>query len=1028
MPKTQPLPFLILLILLLACDHTHAQSHSDKKELPLELLSIDEGLSQGMVNCVAQDHYGFLWFGTKDGLNRYDGQRFIVYRNIPSDSGSLNDNYVQAIYEDSRKRLWIGTSREGLELFNRETETFHHIRLDSTRNSLSNCVIRMQEDNDHNLWVGTFNGLYKITFNEPATVTTPALFPPLYTIKKYFERSCNFLITKSGTIYGTSTWRYPFIIHPAKNGRDQIVPLDPANYYWVPSNTNDLLKYTSVVVEDSVRKKIYFLYEYSFVEVDQLTMAPKIIFRRPPPSATLPYAAIIDKEGLLWVTTSGYMEQFNPRTGAIRCLTARDNDLKPAARQVRNIYTCRSGIMWIGTMGFGILKYNPATEKFHTINGYSMSWMFPANDGKIICQTQSAFLGLLDPAKRTYSITVTDSAYGAIKKMRLIRPTYAAVQDKQGIFWVNRESLVRFDPVKFTFDTINNHGINGVPVFLDSDTVLWYSSGGAFSAYNTITQTFRHWKFPFEINNDPYFYVQAIYRDANKNFWLGTNNGLLFYNPFTNAWKNYSKDGANKKSLNNNIVFSVQPDPAKPERYLWLGTNGGGLNRLDIQTGEFINYTEQDGLSNNVVYGILTDNSNRLWLSTNRGLSRFDVKEKTFRNFDVRDGLQGNEFNRHAWCKDERGWMYFGGMNGVNYFHPDSITDNAVRPDIVITAIRLKNKAISFNNKKSPLSKPTYLESRIEIPYNENMIAFDFAALEFSAPRKNQYMYRMNGFDQEWILSGNNPSAIYTNLDPGEYTFVVKGSNNDGIWSDKEARMSVLILAPWYMTWWFRISIFTLLAAGIYQLYRYRMNQTIRVQELRNRIASDLHDEIGSTLSSISLYGEATKQLVSNNPEAMKMLSRINDNTQQMMEAMSDIVWTINTRHDRFDEMMSRMREYAVHAIEVRNGEVHFNEVPEISQITLDMNQRKNIYLIFKEAVNNAAKYSECKNLYVEFHFKKWGCIIKIRDDGKGFNPDHVKKGNGLYNMYKRTAAIKGDLGIHSIPGNGTEVVLKVIF
>jgi signal transduction histidine kinase len=482
----------------------------------------------------------------------------------------------------------------------------------------------------------------------------------------------------------------------------------------------------------------------------------------------------------------------------------------------------------------------------------------------------------------------------------------------------------------------------------------------------------------------------------------------------------------NKKTLSNKVVFSILPDPDFPDQFIWAGTNGGGLNKINLLTGEAICYTMQQGLPNDVVYGILYDDRGHLWLSTNMGLSRFKIKDGTFRNFDVRDGLQGNEFNRNAFCKDKKGYLYFGGINGFNMFNPENINDNKVLPTIVITGIKIKNHAVSFRDRNSPVKLPPYLADKLTLDYHDNMVTFEFAALEFTSPMKNHYRYKLDGFDKEWIESDNNPSAIYTNLDPGDYTFRVMGSNNAGLWSVAQATIQLTILPPWYMTFWFRALVVAAIAGGIYSLSRYRFRQALKLQQLRNRIASDLHDEIGSTLSSIALYGEATKKMVRDNQDAIRMLNRINDNTNYMMEAMSDIVWSINARGDKFDEVISKMRSFAAEVTETRGCSLHFNESTGLSHLELDMIQRKNIYLIFKEAVNNAIKYSSGKNLTINLSPWKSGIYMRIEDDGVGFDPATVKRGNGLNNMNQRAVDLGGTLNIKSAPGSGTLLELHV--
>jgi signal transduction histidine kinase len=276
--------------------------------------------------------------------------------------------------------------------------------------------------------------------------------------------------------------------------------------------------------------------------------------------------------------------------------------------------------------------------------------------------------------------------------------------------------------------------------------------------------------------------------------------------------------------------------------------------------------------------------------------------------------------------------------------------------------------------------------------------------------------------------------VTYTNLNPGTYTFHVKGTNSDGVWNEKGNSIKIIILPAWYQTWWFRALLALVIAGGLYGLYRFRVRQLLKMATLRNRIASDLHDEIGSTLSSISLYGESAKKMMPDHEAAGKVLTKINDSTAEMMEAMSDIVWAVNTQNDRFDNLANRMRNYAVQVTEAKEVSLHFTDNENIPALQLNMDQRKNIYLIFKEAVNNAIKYSGCKNLWVTFTKENHFLVILIRDDGKGFakndsadgHQSNKFGGNGIMNMKNRAAEMHATLQISSSFNEGTHIVLKL--
>jgi signal transduction histidine kinase len=323
------------------------------------------------------------------------------------------------------------------------------------------------------------------------------------------------------------------------------------------------------------------------------------------------------------------------------------------------------------------------------------------------------------------------------------------------------------------------------------------------------------------------------------------------------------------------------------------------------------------------------------------------------------------------------------------------------------------------------LTKPAYLTDRIRLHYEQNVVSFEFASTDFSAFDNNRFKYQLTGFDKDWIPSGNTRSATYTNLDPGTYTFRVKGSNNDGTWNKEETSVQLVILPPWYLAWWFRIALAVAFLLAAYTFYRYRLAQALKVQSIRDRIAGDLHDEVGSNLSNIFIFSNVAQQKVNANDETAPLLQKISDYTQQSMEAMNDIVWMINTRNDRFENIMVRMRTLAAEFCETSDCKLHLDFDETLNDINLNMEERKNIYLIYKEAINNAAKYAGCKEVWIEMRLTKKVITLKIMDNGKGFDLENTKKGNGLFNMNKRAALLKGALTVISSKDEGTTVQLS---
>ncbi len=598
----------------------------------------------------------------------------------------------------------------------------------------------------------------------------------------------------------------------------------------------------------------------------------------------------------------------------------------------------------------------------------------------------------------------------------------------EGILLLNREKkkLINLHPpghhAELPYDNMRC-------LFYDSHHVLWAGTNNGFLRITNLAEFEKNNftgglivtnQFPGKGNRISRLSGDCftITEDRKENIWIGTRNGLYVYNYKTEAVIKYVHVAGDNNSLNDNDVRSVY---ISKDGDVWIGTSSGGLNHFDASANSFTAFTRENGLPNNSIYTILEDNSGFLWLGTNAGLCRFSKADHSVRNYTPRDGIQNFEFNTNAVCKTTDGKFCFGGRTGFNIFHPDSMNITFAPPQVVITKFKIFDKEFPVTG------------SVLHLSHDKNSFTFDFAALNYYRNNDNQYEYRMEGADKDWIKSGNRQYTSYNNLSPGEYTFKVRVANYTGKWNESVTSMKFLINPAWYNTWWFRFVIALIIAAGIYGLYRYRLSQMLKLHAIRNRIASDLHDEIGSTLSSISLSSTIIQgKLNGTNTEVTKLLQQVSSNTDNMMEALSDIVWAINTRNDRFDNVVNRMRAFAIEILEPSDINVQFNISKDISDVHLDMQQRKNIYLIFKEAVNNIVKYAGCKNVLIDIHRQgNKTFVMNIKDDGKGFEvpvlngEEKSLSGNGIRNMKKRSEELGGEMTIDSSHGGGTALHLK---
>jgi signal transduction histidine kinase/CheY-like chemotaxis protein len=400
------------------------------------------------------------------------------------------------------------------------------------------------------------------------------------------------------------------------------------------------------------------------------------------------------------------------------------------------------------------------------------------------------------------------------------------VEQGRGVFWTNLgDALTRYAerdgsrlrfadpdlPVRF-------------PLHMQGDTLISFGSTKALGQFNTRTKKFSSIPYPIPAQGGTYEFVQAIVQDAQGIFWLGTMKGLLRLDArhggqaSTNGWTHYANTPDDPRSLSSDVIFCLLNDP-KDANILWVGTNGSGLNRFDKRTGQCTRFSTADGLPNNVIYGLLADDDGQLWMSTNKGIACFDPLTSAVRSFDASDGLQGDEFNRYAFCKTADGKLFFGGVNGFNSFRPEDLRPDTLPVQVWITDIKLTNRSIAFGTEGSPLTAPTHLTRELVFAYRDAaMLTFEFATMEFSESEKHRYQYKLDGFDTDWIMAGNDRTAVYTNLDPGTYTFHVRGDNRDGLWDTKGTTFQLTVLPPWWRTWWF-FSLCVLAVGGGVVLY-----------------------------------------------------------------------------------------------------------------------------------------------------------------------------------------------------------------
>ena len=413
----------------------------------------------------------------------------------------------------------------------------------------------------------------------------------------------------------------------------------------------------------------------------------------------------------------------------------------------------------------------------------------------------------------------------------------------------------------------------------------------------------------------------------------------------------------------------------------------------------------------NIILGIVEDDGGNLWISTPKGLSRFNPDSREIRNYDAADELPGGSL-----IKSRTGEMIVGNDRGLFIFHPDSLRDNPHVPNVVLTAFNVLNEPY-------PLSQPIYRTREIVLDHTQNFFSFEFATLDFVAPEKNRYAYRLEGVDDDWVQAGTRRYANYTHIDHGTYVFRVKGSNNDGVWNEVGASVSLVITPPFWQTWWFR-TLAVLATIGLLALiYNYRVNKLLELERVRVRIARDLHDELGSNLSGIALASTMVQESENLSEQQRRRLSEISDNAMQTADAMREIVWFINPEHDEPADLVLKMKDVASSML---NGvEISFESRDDVFEDSMDIEVRRHVFLIYKEILNNIVKHAQCSRVDILLERESGRFRMSIADNGCGFDPLQTYRGNGLKNLQTRAKGIGGKLDIVSSSGQGTRITLE---
>ncbi|MGC6432286.1 MAG: hybrid sensor histidine kinase/response regulator transcription factor [Jejuia sp.] len=1029
---------LLVIISVVSCIHSFGQ-----EDIQFHRITTDDGLSQSDINCIYQDNQGFLWFGTHEGLNKYDGYNFKIFSPNGNDVNSISSNLIFDITGDKNGNLWIGTTGKGLDYFNIKTEKFKHFVHDKNNpNSLiSNYVTSLLLDDKNRLWIGTSNGLDVISLDEPLDAINFQHYnlerDPFNT--KLNDNVVNDIFQDSqGEIWIAGDAGF-FKLNRDSNG-DLYV-----------KRINEIIGLSNIPIR-SINEDVYGRlligsnHGFFMLNRDGGYTVKKVTGR-------VLTNEILVNNTTIWVGTDEGLLYFDNSDGtAIPKLIKEfkyepDNRFSISKNRIKSLLKDKGGVIWIGTNGGGLNKLDLERKKFKlikkTLDSSSLSYdkirsLYEDSNGTLWVGTEGGELNFLP--QNNYESYLGFSTLNNIKNAFVIKEI--EVNGKK-ILLVGSETHPGLYSIDITnpkrIKELDNSDYDGIlgsvfSILEDSNKNLWigtYGKGLVRWIFDKATKTYKKDIFTYSktgINSISNNIIRNIMEDRQGNIWLATGDGLCKLSKAEKEKKHpvfsvYKKNPMDSTSISHNYILELFESA---EGQIWIGTLGGGICKYIPASGEnkdyFVPYKVKDGLPNNVVKGILEDNNNNLWISTNKGLSKFDPGNIKFTNFDINDGLQSNEFQELARLKRQNGELLFGGINGFNAFYPENIKGNSYETETVITKFSIFNKEIGIGQKidgKTILGKSINTTGDIKLKHNQNSISFEFSSLHYASPQKNKYAYMLEGFDENWIYtSSERRFANYTNLEPDNYTFLVKASNNDGVWDTSASKLNIEITPPFWRTT-LAYTFYFLITLGLLILFRrytiigtnekYKLEldhlekeKNEELQRIKFEFFTNISHELRTPLTllkgPLKYLQKRGKGLDDNEiQEQYKLMERNSDSLLRLVNQLLDFrkisqgkMRLVMRQGDivSFIRQLSEPFQFLVH-----KNQIYF-EISSNPEIITAWFDHEAIEKIINNLLSNAFKFTpqggEIK-IYVSIDEYVNNVIIEVKDSGCGIEPEKLK-------------------------------------
>lgn len=971
---------------------------------------VENGLSENSIFCSLQDSKGFMWFGTKEGLNRFDGNNFVVYNQQLNNKKSLGNSFVHALYEDQRKTLWVGTER-GIFLYSYLLNTFSFFDKRTPQNTIiDQSVISITEDKSGNIWIASTNGLYKYN---PGTDKLVVYQHNPKNPTSINSSHANYVFCDSkgtiwaGTINGGLT-RY----NPKTDNFK--------NYYFPPVKKGSIVSVLKII-EDSQGNLVLGTISDGLIIFDRKTEKAQNYLLGISSEYIYYFRDILEYSPGVYLIGSEHglivFESYSGQITQIRASAVGANSLSDNA--IYSITKDKEGGIWIGTYFGGINYISPKPYMFelfsplennNSISGKAISQFCEDPKGNLWIGTEDGGLNYFDTQKKTFKYYPQSGknslSYINVHSLLLDGDNLWIGMFAGGLNVLNIKTG-KFKHYTCTADPNSLNDNNVFSIYKDATGTIWVGTIEGLNRYNRANDN-------FDRIGDPllHTFVYDIFQDNTGLLWFGTSGrGAFSYNPLNKVWKHYENNPADPNSLAHNKIISIYQDNKKR---LWFGTEGGGLCQYLYNKDHFKTYNLNNGLPNNVVYSVVSDRD-YLWVSTNKGLARFNPESKAIKVFTKADGLQGDQFNFKSGHKTRDGKIYFGGTNGFNAFYPEELRDNKYVPPVAITNIQIFNKDVPIAPNGSPLKQSITFTDEITLSHNQSFLNFEFVALSFCAPEKNQYAYKLEGFDKHWITAGNDHKISYTNLPPGHYTLFIKGSNNDGVWNNEGVKLRIRVLPPFWASVWAYLFYIIAIAVLTYYVLKYfrtkrEKEEQIRLERMQAQSEIDLYNakidfftniahEIRTPLSLIKAPLDSLRKK-NKDADSEEYISVMERNTNRLMALINQLLdfrkaeknsYVVNFKQANINEFLQAIYDSFKHFTDSRSLNFELKTPAEALIVQADI---ECLTKIASNLLSNAIKHAKTKvvlSLVVDKKNQDY-YEIQVFDDGDGINESEKEK------------------------------------